>query len=237
MRIAEPVLPLQMESAISLKEALSMAQSDESALEAYRFCTGSAAGWVLEKGEYKACSFLGCRLTGAHLSKSWLRDVVFERCELSGLRLMESTLQRVRFVNCKFSGANLAGASLQDVLFQNCTADGLMLPESRLKNGASCSPGQRSPRRMCRCCLSSSMRRRESCCCSECWPIWARKRRTASGCLRCICSPTASCGSALSICAAMHTGASCWAFRCRRCSPSPPCCWPVFCCMAGPCPN
>lgn len=134
MRIAEPVFPLQMESAISLEEALSMAQSDESALEAYRFCTGSAAGWVLEKGEYKACSFSGCRLTGAHLSKSWLRDVVFERCELSGLRLMESTLQRVRFVNCKFSGANLAGASLQDVLFQNCTADGLMLPESRLKN-------------------------------------------------------------------------------------------------------
>ena len=82
MRIAEPVLPLQMESAISLEEALSMAQSDESALEAYRFCTGSAAGWVLEKGEYKACSFLSCRLTGAHLSKSWLRDVVFERCEL-----------------------------------------------------------------------------------------------------------------------------------------------------------
>ena len=38
MRIAEPVLPLQMESAISLEEALSMAQSDESALEAYRFC-------------------------------------------------------------------------------------------------------------------------------------------------------------------------------------------------------
>ena len=98
------------------------------------------------------------------------------------------------------------------------------------ENGASCSPAQRSPRRMCRCCLSSSMRRRESCCCSECWPIWARKRRTASGCLQCICSPTASCGSALSICAAMHTGASCWAFRCRRCSPSPPCCWPVFCC-------
>ena len=115
MRIAEPVFPLQMESAISLEEALSMAQSDESALEAYRFCTG-------------------CRLTGAYLSKSWLRDVVFERCELSGLRLMESTLQRVRFVNCKFSGANLAGASLQDALFQNCTADGLMLPESRLKN-------------------------------------------------------------------------------------------------------
>lgn len=133
MRIAQPVLPLRMEGTIALEEALSMAASDESALEAYRFGAGNAVGWTLEKGEYKACVFSGCRFTEAHLSQSWFRDVVFERCELSGVRLAESTLQRVRFVDCKLSGANMAGAVLQDVLFRNCSAEGMILAESGLK--------------------------------------------------------------------------------------------------------
>lgn len=134
MRIAQPVLSSQLEKGIALEEALSMASSDESSVTEYHFEGGSAAGWDLNKSEYRSCVFSACRLTGAHLEKAWLRDVVFERCELSGVRLVESTLHRVRFVDCKLSGVNLAGAALQDVCFQNCTADGMILSESGLKN-------------------------------------------------------------------------------------------------------
>lgn len=134
MQVAQPVLPARMETGISLEEALSLALSDEGPVVGHRFEGGSAAGWELEKSEYRGCVFSACRLTGARLEKAWLRDVVFERCELSGVRLAESTLQRVRFVDCKLSGANLSGAVLQDVHFQNCAADGIILAESGLKN-------------------------------------------------------------------------------------------------------
>ena len=54
----------------------SMASSDESPVTEYHFEGGSAAGWDLNKSEYRSCVFSACRLTGAHLEKAWLRDVV-----------------------------------------------------------------------------------------------------------------------------------------------------------------
>ncbi|WP_367925162.1 pentapeptide repeat-containing protein [uncultured Ruthenibacterium sp.] len=134
MRVPKPVLPTQLEDAIPLEEVLSLKDRDGVLLDGYRFENGNIAGWDLEKSEYKGCTFSGCRFTGAHMSKGWIRDVIFERCDLSGVRLVESSLQRVWFLGCKLSGANLAGAVLQDVRFHECTADGIVLAESGLKN-------------------------------------------------------------------------------------------------------
>lgn len=54
MRIMEPVLPREMETAIPLEEALAMAAAYEEPVYGYAFAGGSAAGHQLEKTEYKA---------------------------------------------------------------------------------------------------------------------------------------------------------------------------------------
>ena len=56
MRIMEPVLPREMETAIPLEEALAMAAAYEEPVYGYAFAGGSAAGHQLEKTEYKAAS-------------------------------------------------------------------------------------------------------------------------------------------------------------------------------------
>lgn len=53
MRIMEPVLPREMETAIPLEEALAMAAAYEEPVYGYAFAGGSAAGHQLEKTEYK----------------------------------------------------------------------------------------------------------------------------------------------------------------------------------------
>ena len=110
MRIMEPVLPREMETAIPLEEALAMAAAYEEPVYGYAFAGGSAAGHQLEKTEYKACIFTNCRFTGAALSGAWFQNAVFENCDLSGAKLLEATLQKVRQRGCKLSGVNIAAA-------------------------------------------------------------------------------------------------------------------------------
>ena len=100
MRIMEPVLPREMETAIPLEEALAMAAAYEEPVYGYAFAGGSAAGHQLEKTEYKACIFTNCRFTGAALSGAWFQNAVFENCDLSGAKLLEATLQKVRIIAC-----------------------------------------------------------------------------------------------------------------------------------------
>ena len=120
MRIMEPVLPREMETAIPLEEALAMAAAYEEPVYGYAFAGGSAAGHQLEKTEYKACIFTNCRFTGAALSGAWFQNAVFENCDLSGAKLLEATLQKVRLRGCKLSGANFAAAVLSDVTLEEC---------------------------------------------------------------------------------------------------------------------
>ena len=98
MRIMEPVLPREMETAIPLEEALAMAAAYEEPVYGYAFAGGSAAGHQLEKTEYKACIFTNCRFTGAALSGAWFQNAVFENCDLSGAKLLEATLQNTFFM-------------------------------------------------------------------------------------------------------------------------------------------
>ena len=130
MRIMEPVLPREMETAIPLEEALAMAAAYEEPVYGY----GSAAGHQLEKTEYKACIFTNCRFTGAALSGAWFQNAVFENCDLSGAKLLEATLQKVRLRGCKLSGVNFAAAVLSDVTLEECVAEGAVFSEAVFKN-------------------------------------------------------------------------------------------------------
>ena len=130
MRIMEPVLPREMETAIPLEEALAMAAAYEEPVYGYAFAGGSAAGHQLEKTEYKACIFTNCRFTGAALSGAWFQNAVFENCDLSGAKLLEATLQKVRLRGCKLSGVNFAAAVLSDVTLEECVAEGAVFSEA-----------------------------------------------------------------------------------------------------------
>ena len=134
MRIMEPVLPREMETAIPLEEALAMAAAYEEPVYGYAFAGGSAAGHQLEKTEYKACIFTNCRFTGAALSGAWFQNAVFENCDLSGAKLLEATLQKVRLRGCKLSGVNFAAAVLSDVTLEECVAEGAVFSEAVFKN-------------------------------------------------------------------------------------------------------
>ncbi len=134
MRVAPPVLPAQPEDAFSLEQVLGPAQALEQPVREFRFTGGSAAGMALEKTEYRACVFKGCRFTGAVLAGAWFQNVLLEDCDLSGASLIDATLQKVCFARCKLTGANLAGAALSDVSFEDCVAPDAVFSETRLKN-------------------------------------------------------------------------------------------------------
>ena len=133
MHIADPVLPPQMETGISLEEAVAMADADESPLYGYAFSGGNVAGQMLAKTEYKGCVFTHCRFTGAVLSGVWLQNVVLDHCDLSGVNLMEATLQKVRLRGCKLLGANFAAGVLSDTVVENCVAQDASFSETLLK--------------------------------------------------------------------------------------------------------
>lgn len=134
MRVAPPVLPAQLEDAIPLEQALSLAQAFEQPVREYQFTGGSAAGMPLEKTEYKACVFRDCRFTGTVLANAWFQNAVFENCDFSGASLMEATLQKVRFVRCKLTGANFTAAVFTDVSLEDCIAQDAVFSEAALKN-------------------------------------------------------------------------------------------------------
>lgn len=134
MQVMPPVLPQQLEEAVSLEQALGLAQAFERPVLEHCFTGGSAAEMSLEKTEYKACVFRACRFTGTVLANAWFQNVIFENCDLSGASLMDATLQKVRFVRCKLAGANLTAAVLGDVSLEDCIAQNAIFSETALKN-------------------------------------------------------------------------------------------------------
>jgi uncharacterized protein YjbI with pentapeptide repeats len=61
-----------------------------------------------------------CRLTGADLAETRLRDVVFADCRLDLVGLRFAKLERVVFRDCRMGECDLYGATLKDVLFERC---------------------------------------------------------------------------------------------------------------------
>ena len=134
VHVAKPVLPEQLEDAVPLEQALSLAQAFEQSVREYRFTGDSAAGMPLEKTEYRACVFKDCRFAGTVLANAWFQNVVFENCDFSGAALIEATLQKVCFVRCKLTGANFTAAVLTDVSLEDCIAQDAVFSETMLKN-------------------------------------------------------------------------------------------------------
>lgn len=61
-----------------------------------------------------------CRLTGAELAESTLRDVTFDECRIDLAGLRHARLERVVFRDCRMGECDFYGATLKDVLFERC---------------------------------------------------------------------------------------------------------------------
>lgn len=61
-----------------------------------------------------------CRLTGAELAESTLRDVAFDECRIDLAGLRHARLERVVFRDCRMGECDFYGATLKDVLFERC---------------------------------------------------------------------------------------------------------------------
>ncbi|MGZ4289952.1 MAG: pentapeptide repeat-containing protein [Gaiellaceae bacterium] len=61
-----------------------------------------------------------CRLVGAELAESTLRDVTLSECRLDLVGLRHATLERVAFSDCKLTECDFYGSRLKDVLLERC---------------------------------------------------------------------------------------------------------------------
>jgi uncharacterized protein YjbI with pentapeptide repeats len=62
----------------------------------------------------------GTRLAGTDLSRSLIKDVVFEDCKLDMANFRFTKLTRVRFISCTLHETDFQMAELTDVEFQSC---------------------------------------------------------------------------------------------------------------------
>ena len=74
-----------------------------------------AHGWSALRVELRRC-----RLTGAELAESTLRDVTFTECRIDLAGLRHAQLERVVFSDCRMAECDFYGSSLKDVLFERC---------------------------------------------------------------------------------------------------------------------
>jgi len=76
----------------------------------------------------------GGRLTGIDLSRSMIRDVVFEGCKLDMANFRYATLERVSFVDCMLTETDFQAAELSIVSFATSTLDRVEFGHCRLKD-------------------------------------------------------------------------------------------------------
>ena len=148
MRIMEPVLPREMETAIPLEEALAMAAAYEEPVYGYAFAGGSAAGHQLEKTEYKACIFTNCRFTGAALSGAWFQKAVFKNVIFRKDNLRSAVFWDVkrrsvfRFQDCCLVQAEFLHTSLNGQDLTTCNIEGAGFSGEEELRGAKVTPVQ-----------------------------------------------------------------------------------------------
>lgn len=85
----------------------------------------------LTKGHVDRVVAKDCRLTGAQLIETTLKDVVFTGCRIDFAVLAEARLDRVRFERCDLREVSLEGAQLRDVRFEACDLSRATLDRSR----------------------------------------------------------------------------------------------------------
>jgi uncharacterized protein YjbI with pentapeptide repeats len=85
----------------------------------------------LTKGHVDRVVAKDCRLTGAQLIETTIKDVAFVGCRLDFAVLAEARLDRVRFERCDLQEVSLEGAQLRDVRFESCDLSRATLDRSR----------------------------------------------------------------------------------------------------------
>ncbi len=59
---------------------------------------------INEKGEYEACTFVGCDFTNQNISGYQFTDCTFTSCNLSMVKLLKSAWRNCTFTDCKMLG-------------------------------------------------------------------------------------------------------------------------------------
>lgn len=76
---------------------------------------------------------IGGRMTGIDLSRSTIKDVVFENCKLNMANFRFTKLTRVQFINCTLTEADFQAAELSQVEFQGCHLEKTEFAQSKIK--------------------------------------------------------------------------------------------------------
>jgi len=76
----------------------------------------------------------GGRLAGVDLSRSLLKDVIFQDCKLDMANFRFTKLARVRFINCTLRETDFQMAELTDVRFEACRLEKTAFDRCKLKD-------------------------------------------------------------------------------------------------------
>lgn len=80
---------------------------------------------LIEKGEYEACTFIGCNFSTVNLSSMRFIDCELINCNLSSVMLAQTSLQDIFFKDCKILGVDFGVCSdfAFSIRFENCQLD------------------------------------------------------------------------------------------------------------------
>lgn len=121
---------------------------DEAVLERLLLIEARLEKFSMTDVEVRACDFsaahctesslirvhiTGGRMTGTDLSRSAIKDVIFEDCKLDMANFRFAKLTRVQFINCQMSETDFQAAELQQVGFQDSRLEKVEFGQCKLK--------------------------------------------------------------------------------------------------------
>lgn len=117
MKIAKPQLPAHLEdSTIAV-----MAQDGE--LEEVRLHDEDGTNCNIAGLSLSGVLTEKVFLTGAHLSRVTVRDLIAKQTDFSSASLDNGVIVRAEFLNCRMTGVDFSQTSLHDVVFRGCKLD------------------------------------------------------------------------------------------------------------------
>jgi uncharacterized protein YjbI with pentapeptide repeats len=121
---------------------------DEATLEKVLLTEAKLERLSLSDAELKACDLsaascsesslirvhvIGGRMTGIDLSRSTIKDVIFEGCKLDLANFRFTKLTRVQFIDCMMTETDFQAAELNEVEFQNSHLEKVEFGQCRIK--------------------------------------------------------------------------------------------------------
>lgn len=117
MKIAKPQLPTQLEdSTVAL-----MVQDGE--LEEMKLHDEDGTNCNVAGLSLSSVMTEKVFLTGAHLSRVTVRDLVAKQTDFSSASLDNGLIVRAEFLNCRMMGVDFSQTNLHDVVFRGCKLD------------------------------------------------------------------------------------------------------------------